>query len=215
MVTLKDEAPKTSCPFTFHAQIHSVGVPEYLMQELEDELQNPTGISTVSTPKLSVSGILLSRECGVLYEVTNSEGLRCASCPRKLLLMMMKTATGHTLSSARSQRVRAIWNLYSPLSHRHWVLAIDAGLTGISYLILLILFFRQTEHSRTPSGISRVSLWTFLIQATMDSVSFAGHITFAILAEGRPSLSLIAPAFLACLVFVHEAVRKCFPFYWC
>jgi hypothetical protein len=40
----------------------------------------------------------------------------------------------------------------------------------------------------------------------MDSVSFAGHITFAILAEGRPSLSLIAPAFLACLVFVHEAV---------
>ena len=44
----------------------------------------------------------------------------------------------------------------------------------------------------------------------MDSVSFAGHITFAILAEGRPSLSLIAPAFLACLVFVHEAVRFLF-----
>ena len=79
---------------------------------------------------------------------------------------------------------------------------------GISYLILLILFSRQTEHSRTPSGISRVSLWLFLIQATMDSVSFAGHITFAILAEGRPSLSLIVPAFLACLVFVYEAVRK-------
>ena len=83
---------------------------------------------------------------------------------------------------------------------------------GISYLLLLILFSRQTEHSRTASGISRVSLWTFLIQATMDSVSFAGHITFAILAEGRPSLSLIVPAFLACLVFVHEAVRKVFPF---
>ena len=83
---------------------------------------------------------------------------------------------------------------------------------GISYLILLILFSRQTEHSRTPTGISRVSLWSFLIQATMDSVSFAGHITFAILAEGRPSLSLIVPAFLACLVFVYEAVRKVFPF---
>jgi hypothetical protein len=99
MVTLKDEAPKTSCPFTFHAQIHSVGVLEYLMQELEDELQNPTGISTVSAPKLSVSNILLSRECGILYEVTNSEGLRCASCPQKLLLMILKTATaatGHT-----------------------------------------------------------------------------------------------------------------------
>ena len=95
-------------------------------------------------------------------------------------------------------------------SHRHWVLPVDAGLMGISYLMLLILFSRQTEHSRTPSGISRVSLWSFLIQATMDSVSFAGHITFAILAEGRPSLSLIVPAFLACLVFVYEAVRKIF-----
>lgn len=40
----------------------------------------------------------------------------------------------------------------------------------------------------------------------MDSVSFAGHITFAILAEGRPSISLIAPAFLACIIFLHEAV---------
>ena len=99
-------------------------------------------------------------------------------------------------------------------SHRHWVLPVDAGLMGISYLILLILFSRQTEHSRTPSGISRVSLWLFLIQATMDSVSFAGHITFAILAEGRPSLSLIVPAFLACLVFVYEAVRK-FSFFCC
>lgn len=42
----------------------------------------------------------------------------------------------------------------------------------------------------------------------MDSVSFAGHITFAILAEGRPSISLVAPAFLACLVFVQEAVSS-------
>lgn len=43
----------------------------------------------------------------------------------------------------------------------------------------------------------------------MDSVSFAGHITFAILAEGRPSISLVAPAFLACVVFLHEAVSNC------
>jgi hypothetical protein len=40
----------------------------------------------------------------------------------------------------------------------------------------------------------------------MDSVSFAGHITFAILAEGRTSLSLIAPAFLSCVLFTCEAV---------
>ncbi len=82
----------------------------------------------------------------------------------------------------------------------------DAGLSTLAYLTILILFMRQGERSRTPSGISRVSCFTFLAQATMDAVSFAGHITFAILAEGRPSISLIAPAFLACVVFLHEAV---------
>jgi hypothetical protein len=83
----------------------------------------------------------------------------------------------------------------------------DAGLATLAYLAMLILFNRQAKRSRTPSGISRISRWTFLTQATVDSVSFAGHITFAILAEGRPSLSLTAPAFLACMLFVYEAVR--------
>ena len=81
-----------------------------------------------------------------------------------------------------------------------------AGFSALAYLTILMLFSRQAERSRTPSGISRVSKWTFLSQATMDSVSFAGHITFAIMAEGRPSVSLIAPAFLACMLFVQQAV---------
>jgi hypothetical protein len=46
------------------------------MQELESELQNPTGIWTIPTPKLSISGLLVSKECGILYEVKNTEGLR-------------------------------------------------------------------------------------------------------------------------------------------
>lgn len=83
---------------------------------------------------------------------------------------------------------------------------IDAGWTGLSYLLLLILFAQQMSISRTPSGVSRVSLFSFLSQSALDSVSFAGHITFAILAEGRPSLSLIAPAFIACILFIQEAV---------
>ena len=94
------------------------------MRELEDELQNPTGISTVSTPKLSVSGVLLSKECGILYEITNSEGLRCAFCPQ-MPLLMLKIATGRALSSARLQHVRAIFECsespsLSP-SRRCWV----------------------------------------------------------------------------------------------
>lgn len=82
----------------------------------------------------------------------------------------------------------------------------DAGLATTSYLLLLILLSRQTDLSRTPAGISRVSRWSFLTQSIVDSVSFAGHITFAILADGRPSLSLVGPAFLACILFIYEAV---------
>ncbi|KJA28091.1 hypothetical protein HYPSUDRAFT_34432 [Hypholoma sublateritium FD-334 SS-4] len=162
-----DEEPKTTCPFTLHAQIHPSHIPEYLMQELESEIQKPTGISTVAPPKLSISGVLLSKECGIMYELKNTEGLRSRMFFRKVTTY--------------------------------------AGLSTLAYLTILVLFMRQGERSRTPSGISRVSCFTFLAQATMDSVSFAGHITFAILAEGRPSISLIAPAFLACVVFLHEA----------
>ncbi|TEB33129.1 hypothetical protein FA13DRAFT_1627277 [Coprinellus micaceus] len=162
-----DDEPKTSCPFTFYGQIHSVPVPGVLMQELEEEIQNPTGAATVKPPPLSVTGLLLSKECGLLYEITETEGLRSRTFFRKVTTY--------------------------------------AGFSALAYLSILILFSRQASRSRTPSGISRVSKWTFLAQATMDSVSFAGHITFAILAEGRPSLSLLAPAFLACMLFVQEA----------
>ena len=33
------------------------------------------------------------------------------------------------------------------------------------------------------------------------------HVTVAILADGRPSISVLAPAGLACLLFIYEAVR--------
>jgi transmembrane E3 ubiquitin-protein ligase len=64
------------CPFTLYAQIGPTTVPEVLMQELEGELQKPTGIWTIKPPKLSVDGLLISKECGIIYEVINTEGLR-------------------------------------------------------------------------------------------------------------------------------------------
>ncbi|TFK18973.1 hypothetical protein FA15DRAFT_674849 [Coprinopsis marcescibilis] len=165
--TSSDDLPKTNCSFTFFAHIHPVPVPEFLMNELEGEIQNPTGISTVSPPQMSITGLLLSKDCGIMYTLNDTESLRSRTFFRKVTTY--------------------------------------AGLSALSYLIVLVLFSRQMDNSRNPSGISRVSRWTFLSQAIMDSVSFAGHITFAILAEGRPSMSLIAPAFLACILFVQEA----------
>ncbi|PPR01695.1 hypothetical protein CVT24_001523 [Panaeolus cyanescens] len=161
------EPPKSSCSFTFYAQMDPQPYPESAMLDLEEELQNPTGIWTISPPQLSLTGVLLSKECALLLKVKNTEGLRSRMFFRKVTTY--------------------------------------AGWTGLSYLLLLILFAQQMSTSRTPSGVARVSLFSFLSQSALDSVSFAGHITFAILAEGRPSLSLIAPAFLACILFIQEA----------
>ncbi|THV01301.1 hypothetical protein K435DRAFT_963633 [Dendrothele bispora CBS 962.96] len=162
-----DDQPVTNCSFTFYAQLNSVNIPEVFMEEYEQEVQTPTGIRTANPPRMSLKGVLLSTECGMLYELDNMEGLRSKTFFRKVITY--------------------------------------AGTAAAAYLILLLLLSRQMERSYTPSGISRVSRWTFLVQSTIDSVSFASHITFAILADGRTSLGLIAPAFLTCLAFIYEA----------
>jgi transmembrane E3 ubiquitin-protein ligase len=72
---------------------------------------------------------------------------------------------------------------------------------------MLIVLSRQMAKSRTLAVINRVSRWTFFSQATIDSVCFAAHITVAIVLNGKPSMSLIVPAFIACLLFFYEAVR--------
>ncbi|KAF7770944.1 hypothetical protein Agabi119p4_6918 [Agaricus bisporus var. burnettii] len=137
------------------------------MQDFESELQNPTGISTVKPPQLALSAVLLSKECGIVYEI-------------------------HSTQTLRSQAFFSKMTTYGALS-------------VFAYGIALLVFVRQVERSRTPSGVSRVSRWTFLVNATIDAVCFAGHITFAILAEGRASLALMATAFLSCILFIQEA----------
>ncbi|KAJ3730007.1 hypothetical protein DFJ43DRAFT_1132880 [Lentinula guzmanii] len=165
--SLEDLPPKTACPFTLYAQINSMDVPAHVMEEHEEEIQRPTGIDTHLPTRLSMKSILISKECGMVYEVSDMEGLRSRTFFRKVTTY--------------------------------------AGTAAIAYLAILMLFSRQMARSSTPSGISRVSRYSFLVQSTIDSVSFAGHVTFAVLAEGRPSLSLIAPSFLACIVFLYEA----------
>ncbi|KAJ4470118.1 hypothetical protein J3R30DRAFT_1227234 [Lentinula aciculospora] len=164
---LEELPARTACPFTLYAQINSLDVPAHVMKEYEEETQQPSGISTHLPRRLSMKSILISKECGMLYEVLNMEGLRSRTFFRKVTTY--------------------------------------AGTAAVAYLTILILLSRQMTRSSTPSGISRVSRYSFLVQSTIDSVSFAGHVTFAVLAEGRPSLSLIAPSFLACVIFLYEA----------
>ncbi|KAJ7760513.1 hypothetical protein B0H16DRAFT_1532543 [Mycena metata] len=161
-----DEAPQTTCPFSLYMVLNSVEVPENLLREFEDEIQQPAGIWTIKPPPMTISGLLMSKDCGILYEFHKTEGVSLRSLFRKLTTY--------------------------------------AGTTALAYLLMLLLLSRQMQRSRTPSGITRLSFWTFLVQATVDALSFAGHTVFALVADGKPSLSLIAPAFLACVLFANE-----------
>ena len=71
------------------------------MQELEEEIQKPTGIWTIRPPKLSVNVLLISRECGIMYEIIESEGLRYVTDYCILGLPYICFSQGLVLSFAR------------------------------------------------------------------------------------------------------------------
>lgn len=73
---MTDETPKTGCSFKFFGQIHASRVPLYLLKELEDEIDNPTGITTVRPPEMKLTGVLISKNCGILYELPDIDGLK-------------------------------------------------------------------------------------------------------------------------------------------
>ncbi|KAI0365183.1 hypothetical protein BV20DRAFT_973479 [Pilatotrama ljubarskyi] len=162
-----DDSAKTKCSFKLFAQLPPTDVPKDLMDELEKEIEEPTGITTIKAPELVLDGVLLSQNCGILYEVKHTLGVQSERLYRKI-------------------------TTYS-------------GFATFVNLALLALFRRQAAASSSAIGLSRVSRYTFLIQSLIDAISFIGHITLGILAEGRPSLSVLAPAGLACLLFVYEA----------
>lgn len=67
---------ETGCGFVVHAQIEPSPVSADFMQDLEDELQKPTGKWTTKRPPLRLNGMLVSRECGLLYHLRDANGLR-------------------------------------------------------------------------------------------------------------------------------------------
>ncbi|KAH9889041.1 hypothetical protein C8Q73DRAFT_737866 [Cubamyces lactineus] len=162
-----DDSPKTKCSFRLYAQLNATTIPKAMMDELEKEIDEPTGITTVRAPEMALEGVLLSQSCGILYEIKHVIGVQ-------------------------SRRLHRRITTYS-------------GVSALVNLALLALFRRQAAQSSTASGLSRVSRYTFLIQSLIDAISFIGHVTLGILAEGRSSLSALAPAGLACLLFVYEA----------
>lgn len=100
-------------------------------------------------------------------------------------------------------KIKETTGLKSPQLYRK--ITTYAGISTIINLILLRLLTRETARIGSAIGLNRVSRYTFLAQSLVDAISFVGHITLGILADGRASLSVLAPAGLACMLFINEA----------
>ncbi|ELU40698.1 hypothetical protein AG1IA_05266 [Rhizoctonia solani AG-1 IA] len=61
----EDKNSVTTCSFQLYSQIKAADFPVYLMQELESEMEDPTGARTVSRPPLKLDGLILSPDCAV------------------------------------------------------------------------------------------------------------------------------------------------------
>jgi hypothetical protein len=46
------------------------------MEELESELESPTGVTTAQAPPLILDGVLISKSCGILLETRDAKGLK-------------------------------------------------------------------------------------------------------------------------------------------
>ncbi|KAG7093495.1 hypothetical protein E1B28_007171 [Marasmius oreades] len=131
-------------------------------------------------------------------EMQNPTGIRPvipSTLSMKAILVSKECEIMYKINNVTSTRLKAFFRKITTYS----------GTAAVAYLAILVFLTRQMTRSSTPTGLSRVSRWTFLTQTTIDALSFAGHITFAILTEGRPSISLIAPGFIACITFIYEA----------
>lgn len=75
-------------------------------------------------------------------------------------------------------------------------LCVDATFATVLQLTLLLLLVRQMEQTRTPSLLSKVSLWTIVMMGVTDSWIFSAHVVMGILSESKSSITLLVPGFL-------------------
>ena len=81
---LSPTPPDSTCHFAVYAQVLPSNISAVDMRELEDELMDPTGVSTVKRPPLQLNLAAISPDCGVLVEVRKADGIRSRIFFRKV-----------------------------------------------------------------------------------------------------------------------------------
>ncbi|OBZ78657.1 DSC E3 ubiquitin ligase complex subunit 1 [Grifola frondosa] len=149
--------PKPAAPSSSLHRWNLVDVPLALMQELEDETDNPTGIPTITAPELKLSGVLISQDCGILYEIQNTTGLKSHRLYQKI-----------TTYSGFSTIINL--TLLALLKRQVWRSSSAVGLSRVSRYAFL-----------TQSLIDAIS---FVGHITLASWQMAGHRSLCLLPQG-------------------------------
>ncbi|GJJ11317.1 hypothetical protein Clacol_005549 [Clathrus columnatus] len=151
---LKEESETANCHFTFHFQLRPSHVIPKLLEELETELENPSGLTTIPSPPLYLDGVFISKSCGIFIETKGMKGLKLQKFWQKattyagyafvvylgllvLLMRQMESSSGRTPAGV------------SRISR--WTMIIQAIADGISFIGHLTFGILFSEHRSSLS----------------------------------------------------------------
>lgn len=133
-------------------------------------MKRPPGYSQLPP---GLGGVVVADGCGWALGVDGGEGLevddfwrREVSCTSNLLL----TLTLLLLAKLIIVLPRA---------------KTDSVLTALTQLLLLYLLVNQMELTRTPSTLSKVSIWTIALMAVIDSYVFSLNVILGVMNVGH------------------------------
>jgi hypothetical protein len=67
---------RTTCPFRLYGFVRPVGRSQEVVDAVEKEQNEPSGVPVPIVPPLVIDAVLVSRECGLLIELEGLQGER-------------------------------------------------------------------------------------------------------------------------------------------
>ncbi|KAL4726108.1 hypothetical protein ACLX1H_006785 [Fusarium chlamydosporum] len=178
--------PSPHCEYIMYAQVYppsrsyfhldseesSKDVLQSVISTIESELQSPVGAPIPKIPKLQMSAVIYSPDCGFFLE---SKG-------------------PPDFGPGEAQHLTGMKMEVQVYQVKTWILVYALVMFGQVYLLK-----NQMRESYTPSTMGRVSFWTIAIMLMVDGMTFTAAATWVSSAGSTflPTLALLFAAFLS------------------
>ncbi|RFU81971.1 tul1 ring-domain e3 ubiquitin ligase [Trichoderma arundinaceum] len=178
--------PSPHCEYVMYVQIHppsrqSLGFGSAspkgenmadILQAIESELESPLGAPINHVPKLHMSAVIYSPDCGLFLETKGPPDFP-------------PSEANHLLGVKTEVQISRI---------NHWLLAYAVLMFG-----QVILLKGQMKETYTPSTLGRVSFWTISMMLIVDGMTFSAAATWVATAQHTflPTLTLMFASFMS------------------